>query len=273
MVSTIPMKQAIQGRTLISADGFYNPHSWTAYDPNNANAHVPAPFLTVDTHQFWAFPPLNNLSKPEVLEQLCAFGQTIKAPGSGIPPTLVGEWSLDTGQCNTSKLIHHHTLTDQPGITANSTSDTATDVDKRTWFRQLFEAQNAAFTPNAANQSSIGWYFWAWQTEYDIDAWSYRKGVTEGYIPSNVSDPSTYVFPIKANGCIDTTFDYTAPATVNSTITTPSSTSSSSAASGTGSSKSTHTPKSKSGASSVYMDHWQVPAVLLAAASIILFSV
>lgn len=109
---------------------------------------------------------------------------------------MVGEWSLDTG------------------YTANSSPDTAEDVHKRTWFRKLFEAQNAVYTPNGPDQSSIGWYFWAWKTEYDIDAWSYRKGVAEEYIPSNVSDKSTYIFPVQENGCIDVSFDYTAPSSV-----------------------------------------------------------
>lgn len=112
----------------------------------------------------------------------------------GIPPTLVGEWSLSTG------------------ITANSTVDASKDTAKRTWFRQLFEAQNAAYTPNAPGQASIGWFFWTWKTDYNIDAWSYQKGVQQGYIPSNISDPSTYVFPIlNETGCIDPNFNWTAP--------------------------------------------------------------
>ncbi|KAK5133537.1 hypothetical protein LTR08_007674 [Meristemomyces frigidus] len=213
-------------------DGFYDPHSWAFYDPNDATATAPAPYLTVDTHQFWAFPPLNNLSQPEILQAICDFGLQIRANRSvsGVPPTLVGEWSLSTG------------------ITANSTSDAGQDRGKRTWFRQLFEAQNAAFTPYGPGQSSIGWYFWAWKTEYDIDAWSYRKGIADGYIPSNVSDASTYVFPVLDTGCIDTTFDYTAPATLPST--TPSATTASSTTSATASST------AKSAACSLHLDLW-----------------
>ncbi|KAK6428776.1 hypothetical protein LTR95_015081, partial [Oleoguttula sp. CCFEE 5521] len=77
----------------------------------------------------------------------------------------------------------------------------------------LFEAQNAAYTPNGPGQASIGWYFWSWKTEYDIDAWSYRKGVEQGYIPSNISDPSTYAYPITTDGtgCIDGSFNWQAP--------------------------------------------------------------
>lgn len=32
-----------------------------------------------------------------------------------------------------------------------------------------------------------------------------------GYIPSDVSNSSTYVFPLQSNGCIDPNFQYTAP--------------------------------------------------------------
>jgi glucan 1,3-beta-glucosidase len=191
----------VSGINVTINDGFYEPHTWANYDPNNADAQSPAPSLTIDTHQFWAFAPYLNLTADEVLADVCTFGQQVKqmANISGIPPTLVGEWSLSTG------------------ITANSTTDASEDVDKRTWFRTLFEAQNAAFTPNTGGQSSIGWYFWAWKTEYDIDAWSYRKGIANQYIPSNISDPSTYFYPIRSDGCIDMSEkNYTSPATVTS---------------------------------------------------------
>lgn len=218
-------------------DGFFEPHTWANYDPNNADATSPAPYLTVDTHQFWAFAPFLTYNEDEILQSVCTLGAEIKqmANVSGIPPTLVGEWSLSTG------------------ITANSTTDASLDQTKRNWFRKLFEAQNAAFTPNTAGQSSIGWYFWAWKTEYDIDAWSYRKGVSYQYIPSNVSDPSTYFYPLLSDGCIDTSGEnYTSPATVTAAVTslgvaptstgtstgTPTGTSTASAGSSTTSAKS-----------------------------------
>lgn len=127
-------------------DAFYNPPNWANYNPENANAQQPAEFLTIDTHQFWAFPPYTNLTKSEILDKICQFGNSIRQPAAktGIPPTLVGEFSLSTG------------------ITANMSADTASDVAKRTWFRTLFEAQNAAFTPYGPGQSAIGWYMWAW---------------------------------------------------------------------------------------------------------------
>lgn len=97
----VTLATATRGHALTSADGFYEPHSWADYDPNNPSATTPAKYLTVDTHQFWAFPPLNNLSEAEILTQICELGTELRTPSSGIPPTLVGEWSLDTGK-NTS---------------------------------------------------------------------------------------------------------------------------------------------------------------------------
>lgn len=52
------------------------------------------------------------------------------------------------------------------------------------------------------------------KTEYDIDTWSYRRGVAQQYIPSDVSNASTLAFPVLANGCVDSSFDYTAPKSV-----------------------------------------------------------
>lgn len=49
------------------------------------------------------------------------------------------------------------------------------------------------------------------KTQYEIDTWSYRRGVAQQYIPSDVSNSSTYVFPILENGCVDAGFNYTAP--------------------------------------------------------------
>ncbi|KAK1078923.1 hypothetical protein LTR33_006829 [Friedmanniomyces endolithicus] len=214
-------------------DAFYNPPTWANYDPHVANAQTPGKFLTLDTHQFWAFPPLDKLPEPQILQRICDFAAALKLNNTGIPPTLVGEWSLSTG------------------ITANSSSNTEQDQAKRTWFRKLFEAQNAAYSPQKAGQPSIGWYFWSWQTEYDIDAWSYRRGLADGYIPSNISDPSTYAFPVLDNGCIDDTFAYTAAASVSGLG--PSSTGSSGGSSATstgGSSAATTTGSSSSSSSS-----------------------
>jgi len=103
---------------------------------------------------------------------------------------------------------------DMTGHAPNSSSSDQNGQDdqaRRTWFRLLFEAQNAAYSPTGPGQSSIGWYYWAWKTEYDIDTWSYREGMSQGYIPSDVSNASTLVFPVLQNGCVDASYNYTAP--------------------------------------------------------------
>jgi len=54
--------------------------------------------LTLDTHQFWAFPPLDKLPEAQILQRICDFAAALKLNNTGIPPTLVGEWSLSTGK-------------------------------------------------------------------------------------------------------------------------------------------------------------------------------
>lgn len=48
-------------------------------------------------------------------------------------------------------------------------------------------------------------------TEWEIDTWSYRRGVRDGYIPTDVSNASTFAFPRLADGCVDASYNYTAP--------------------------------------------------------------
>jgi len=92
---------------LTPLDAFYNPPYWKNYNPNNADATSPAEYLTVDTHQFWAFPPFTNLSESAILQAICDFGMELKVNNSGIPPSLVGEWSLSTGRLTASGLKYH----------------------------------------------------------------------------------------------------------------------------------------------------------------------
>jgi glucan 1,3-beta-glucosidase len=48
-----------------------------------------------------------------------------------------------------------------PGAPPNASIGSREDSqDKRTWFRLLFESQQAAYEPNAPGQASIGWYYW-----------------------------------------------------------------------------------------------------------------
>jgi len=82
---------------LIQPDAFYGPAYWSDYDPENPSAGQPADRLTIDTHQYYAFAPLNNLSHSAILDSVCTISQLLKQTNSGIPPTVVGEWSLETG--------------------------------------------------------------------------------------------------------------------------------------------------------------------------------
>ncbi|TKA70687.1 hypothetical protein B0A55_07004 [Friedmanniomyces simplex] len=171
-------------------DAFWGPQYWKDYNPLNTAASQPANGLSVDTHQYYAFEPLNNLSHAQIFDSVCNISQLLKQPSSGIPSTMVGEWSLETGAAPSAY---------------SSSQDGSDDQARRTWFRLLAEAQMVAYAPNGPDQSSIGWFFWAWKTEYDIDTWSYRRGVSDGYIPSDASNTSTYAFPVLENGCVDTT--------------------------------------------------------------------
>ncbi|KAK5120193.1 hypothetical protein LTR85_006399 [Meristemomyces frigidus] len=185
-------------------DAFYGPAYWADYDPLKSTSSAPADLLTVDTHQYYAFDGLENLSHSEILDDVCNISKLLKQQTSstGIPYTLVGEFSLETGNA--------------PNTTSSSQNNEDDQV-RRTWFRLLFEAQIAAYSPNAPGQSSIGWFFWTWKTEYDIDTWSYRRGVAHQYIPSDVSNASSFVYTVLDNGCIDMSTghdNYTAPAHV-----------------------------------------------------------
>ncbi|KAK5136052.1 hypothetical protein LTR08_004306 [Meristemomyces frigidus] len=191
-------------------DAFYGPAYWAAYNPpptsdeDNDTATTAAP-LTLDTHQYYAFAPLGNLSRPDILDAVCNLSRLLKQPqtSSGIPSTLVGKWSLQTGANNPSP---------STSTSSSSSSPAHTNQAQRTWFRLLFEAQLAAYTPSGPGQASLGWFYWTWKTEYDIVSWSYRRGVQEGFIPADVGDAAGLVFPVRGDGCVDAGFaGYTAP--------------------------------------------------------------
>ncbi|WVF70014.1 hypothetical protein IAT40_004800 [Kwoniella sp. CBS 6097] len=179
-------------------DAFWGPQYWANYDPTSttSTSTETAQHLTIDSHQYYAFEPLNDLPHDVILESICNVSKLLKTPNLGIPPTVVGEWSLETGNAPNS---------------TSSSQNRDTSQAKRTWFRLMFESQLAAYTPNGPNQPSAGWYYWTWKTDYDIDTWSYRRGVRQGYIPSDVSNSSTYVFPVLDDGCVDSSYNYTAP--------------------------------------------------------------
>ena len=54
--------------------------------------------MTIDTHQYYAFSPLNNLPHDTILESICNISQLLKTTSIGLAPVVVGEWSLETGQ-------------------------------------------------------------------------------------------------------------------------------------------------------------------------------
>ena len=175
---------------LRTSDAFWGPGYWS-------NFNLSASYV-LDTHQYYAFAPLNNLPHSTILRSICNVSKLLKSSSSHIPFTVVGEWSLETGTApNTS-----------------SSSQSLTDSRaKRTWLRTLFEAQLAAYEPLAEDNSgsSAGWFFWSWKQEWDIDTWSYSLGLSQGWIPSNASNRSERVFPVDGSGCIDASFNYTAP--------------------------------------------------------------
>jgi glucan 1,3-beta-glucosidase len=151
----------------------------------------------IDLHNFYAYAPNTELDQDEILESICNVSQLLRqnSSSSGIPATVVGEWSL------------------QSGLSSGSSSQAW-----RTWLRLLFEAQIAAYTPSGPGQPSLGWIFWSWKTEHDVNTWSYRRGIAQGYIPADSRNESLLVYPLLGSGCVDSTYNYTAPASVPSYV-------------------------------------------------------
>ncbi|KAI7707576.1 hypothetical protein KC353_g11563 [Hortaea werneckii] len=177
-------------------DAFWGPGYWANYNPTDSDASSPARRLAVDTHQYYAFAQQASYNHDQILQSICNVSMELKQPQAqtGIPPTIVGEFSLQTGDSN-----------------PHGDHDSDDDQEQRTWYRLFFESQIVGYSPNAEGQSSIGWMYWTWKTEYDIDTWSYRRGLQDGYIPADVSNASSLVYPLRENGCVDAGFDYTAP--------------------------------------------------------------
>lgn len=143
-----------------SPDAFWGPNYWSDYDPLSSSSSSSPSWLTLDTHQYYAFAPFENLPREEILQHVCNISRILKSTTSGVPKTIVGEWSLETGT--------------PPNMTRPRNGGGLTQA-KRTWFRQLFEAQLAAYTPNGLDQPSNGYYYWTWKTgDYPIDTWSYQ---------------------------------------------------------------------------------------------------
>jgi hypothetical protein len=64
----------------------------------------------------------------------------------------------------------------------------------------------------------LGWIFWAWKTEHDVATWSYRRGIAQEYIVADVRNSSLFVYPVLDSGCVDASYNYTAPATVSTYV-------------------------------------------------------
>ncbi|TKA32731.1 hypothetical protein B0A50_00956 [Salinomyces thailandicus] len=126
-------------------DAFWGVSYWANYDPTDSEATSPANMLTLDSHQYYAFAQQAAYNHDQILESICNTSQQLKQPQqqTGIPPTLVGEFSLQTGSSS-------------PHGSEGSDEDQA----RRTWYRLFFESQIVGYSPNDAGQSSIGWMYW-----------------------------------------------------------------------------------------------------------------
>ena len=79
------------------ADAFWGPRYWRDYDPADAEASSSPSYITIDTHQYYAFAPLQNLPHETIIESICNISQIVKATNQGLPSLIVGEWSLESG--------------------------------------------------------------------------------------------------------------------------------------------------------------------------------
>jgi glucan 1,3-beta-glucosidase len=211
-------------------DAFWGPSYWSTYTPlANKSQSQPQPHLILDSHQYYAFAPLANLSRPEILSRICKTSHLLQNSSSSSSstshPTIVGEFSLETNTTPDSSPHLHH----------ESQNNNNPSRSQRTWYRLLFEAQIAAYSPSSSptpqnitstnNPTPLkGWYFWTWKTEHEIDTWSYRRGWMDGWIPADVGDRGTFVFPLlsegegEEDGCVDVGFEWEAPAEVGGAV-------------------------------------------------------
>ncbi|GAB7328834.1 hypothetical protein MBLNU13_g00718t1 [Cladosporium sp. NU13] len=187
-------------------DAFWGPSYWSTYDPfsnTSTSSATPMPTLILDTHQYYAFPPFANLSRPAILAHICVISQLVK--NSSIQhPIVVGEFSLETNSSPDSE--------DDEG--GERRAHAGPSQAQRTWYRLLFEAQAVAYSPSlsaaASEEPILGWYYWTWKTEWEIDTWSYRRGWRDGWIPKDVGNQSTFAFPVREDGCVDEEFGWEA---------------------------------------------------------------
>ncbi|KAL7416014.1 glycoside hydrolase superfamily [Mrakia frigida] len=151
--SQIILDAAVSDVEVVIHDAFWGPNYWSGYDPLSDTSSSSPDWLQLDTHQYYAFAPYQNLPRQEILQNICNMSRILKSTTSRIAPIVVGEWSLESGS------PPNWTGTSSGGLTR----------EKRTWFRTLFEAQLAAYSPNGLNQPSRGWYYWTWKTQCEFE--------------------------------------------------------------------------------------------------------
>ena len=86
------------------SDAFWGPRYWAGYDPaswssSSSMGSASPSYLEIDTHQYYAFAPLINLPHATILESVCNVSRMLKSTDrTRVPATIVGEWSLQTGE-------------------------------------------------------------------------------------------------------------------------------------------------------------------------------
>lgn len=144
----------------LMTDAFWGPTYWSDFNPS---APEPRRNFTLDTHQYYAFPPLNDLPHETILDSICNISQILHS--DSIPPTIVGEWSLESGQ---------------PPNSSTTWRGREGSQEKRTWQRLFFEAQLAAYSPSAEGQAVLGWYYWTCESKTCVgtDKKGRRNGIS-----------------------------------------------------------------------------------------------
>ncbi|KAM0698195.1 hypothetical protein Q7P36_001660 [Cladosporium allicinum] len=185
-------------KVVSSANAFWGPSYWSTYTPlANKSQSQPQPTLILDSHQYYAFAPLANLSRPEILSRICKTSHLLKNTSSSTShPTIIGEFSLET---NSTPVESHHRQNQ------NNNNNNKPSQSQRTWYRLLFEAQVAAYSPSpAATNPSLG-----------------AGGGMGGFrLMSGIG--GTFVFPLLGEGedvgCVDVDFAWEAPAEVGGAV-------------------------------------------------------
>lgn len=115
LASDVIRNASSNGMTVTIHDAFWGPSYWSDYDPSSNSSYdggSSPDWLELDTHQYYAFAPYENLPRTEILERICNVSKVLKQPSSGIPKTVVGEWSLESGRSPFDRLDRFSTESD-----------------------------------------------------------------------------------------------------------------------------------------------------------------